>query len=71
MKKSLQRSQKSPNRWIANALKKTKKGSFSAEAARAGMSTQAFACQVLRSKKNTITRKRAQMYVNMNKSRRC
>ncbi len=59
------------DKWIAGALKKTHKGSFSAEAKRSGMSTQAFACRVLRSRSNSITRRRAQMFVNMNKNRKC
>lgn len=60
--------------WVTKAEKSLKhKGSFSRAAAAKGLSTQAFACAVLRSKsKYTMaTRRRAQFYVNINKSHRC
>jgi len=58
--------------WIADSLKKTKKGAFSAKARHAGMSTKAYACKVVRSPSADVTtRREAQMFINMNRSRRC
>lgn len=70
-KRSMCGGSKKNSRWIAAALKKTKKGVFSSKARRAGMSTSAYACKMLRSPADSVTRKEAQMYVNMNRSRRC
>ena len=58
--------------WIANALKKTKRGAFSAKARHAGMSTRGYACKIVRSPSADLTtRREAQMFINMNRSRRC
>lgn len=65
---------RSKKSWVSKAEKKIKnKGSFSRAAAAKGLSTQAFACDVLRSKSkyDARTRRRAQFYVNINKSHRC
>ena len=59
-------------RWISGALQRSVKGRFSKKARKSGMSTQAFACHVLRSSEyDTRTRREAQMFINMNRSRRC
>ncbi len=60
--------------WVTKAEAKVKhKGSFSRAARSKGLSTQAFACSVLKSKSkyDARTRRRAQFYVNINKSHRC
>ena len=63
----------SPNKWIARAVSMSKKGRFAAKAERAGMTTSMFACHVLKNKLeySLQTCREAQMYVNMNRSRRC
>jgi len=63
----------SPNKWISKALEKTVPGRFSGKANKTGMSTSKFACHVLSHKGSydVQTRREAQMFVNMNKSRRC
>jgi hypothetical protein len=63
----------SPNKWIARATLKSTKGRFAAKAAHAGMTTAMFACHVLKNKLDYSlkTCREAQMFVNMNKSRRC
>ena len=61
------------NKWIARAVSKSTKGRFAAKAAHAGMTTQMFACHVLKNKLDYSlqTCREAQMFVNMDKSRRC
>jgi hypothetical protein len=66
------RSPRGGSRWISGALEGSVKGRFSKKARKAGMSTQDFACHVLkRNSYDTRTRREAQMFVNMNRSRRC
>ncbi len=63
----------SPSRWIARATLKSTKGRFAAKAAHAGMTTAMFACHVLKNKLDYSlkTCREAQMFVNMDRSRRC
>jgi hypothetical protein len=59
-------------RWIADALRGSTRGRFSKIARANKMSTQDFACHVLKSSNyDTRTRREAQMFVNMNRSRKC
>lgn len=65
---------KRSKRWVSKAVGSLKRtGSLTRKAKRSKMSTQAFACKVLRSPKNFTlqTRRQAQFYRNINKSHRC
>lgn len=60
-------------KWVQKAEKSIRRrGELGRKAAAAGMTTGAYACKVLRDPaSDTLTRRQAQFYVNINKSHRC
>jgi len=65
---------RSPKRWVQDATSSLKhEGSLHRKAQRSHMSTQSFACSVLRSpSRHTLqTQRQAQFFVNINKKNTC
>ena len=61
-------------KWVSSVVRSLKRpGAFSRKARSAGMSTQAYACKVLRSPSahSLQTRRQAQFFVNISKKRSC
>lgn len=58
--------------WVSKAEGKIKhKGALSRKARNAGMSTQDYACYVLKNSSDPLTRRQAQFYVNINGEHLC
>jgi len=65
---------RSPKRWVQAATSSLNhEGSLTRKASRSHMSTQSFACSVLRSpSRHTLeTQRQAQFFVNINKKNKC